>query len=91
MFGIEIINNREYLYLQGYVFVEEAWKKVEDMKQEKTPRSLERLIKDFRASAGDFEKFDKSMDLREKTLFKGWFHSMRREIPKFATHVQDAN
>ena len=91
MFGIEIINNREYLYLQGYVFVEDAWKKVEDMKQEKTPRSLERLIKDFRASAGDFEKFDKSMDLREKTLFKGWLHSMRREIPRFATHAEDAN
>ena len=91
MFGIEIINNQEYLYLQGYVFVGENWKKIEEMKQEKTPRSLDKLIKDFEASAGDFEKFNKSMDMREKSLFKGWLHSMRKEIPRFATHAEDAN
>ena len=91
MFGIEIINNQEYLYLQGYVFVGETWKKIEEMKQEKTPRSLDKLIKDFEASAGDFEKFNKSMDMREKSLFKGWLHSMRKEIPRFATHAEGAN
>ena len=91
MFGIEIINNQEYLYLQGYVFVGETRKKIEEMKQEKTPRSLDKLIKDFEASAGDFEKFNKSMDMREKSLFKGWLHSMRKEIPRFATHAEDAN
>lgn len=91
MFGIEIINNCEYLYLDGYVLVGNDWKKIEEMKEQKQPRSLEKLIKDFRASAGDFEKFQKSMDLREQTLFKGWFLQMRREIPKFASHVQDAN
>ena len=91
MFGIEIINNREYLYLDGYVLVDNDWKKLEEMKDQKQPRSLEKLIKDFRASAGDFEKFHNSMDLREKTLFKGWLHQMRKEIPRFATHVEDAN
>ena len=91
MFGIEIINKREYLSCMGYVLVQEDWKRIEEMKKEKQPRSLEKLIKDFRASAGDFEKFNSSMDLREQTLFKGWITQMRREIPRFATHVQDAN
>ena len=91
MLSTEIINNQEYIYLQGYVLVEGEWKKLEEMKEQKEPRSLERLIKDFRASAGDFEKFNKSMDLREQTLFKGWIRQMRREIPKFATHVEDSN
>ena len=91
MFGIEIIGNQEYLYLDGYVLVNNEWKKLEEMKDQKEPRSLERLIKDFRASAGDFEKFNKSMDLREQTLFKGWIRQMRREIPKFATHVEAPN
>ena len=91
MFGTEIINNHEYLYLDGYVLVDNDWKKVEEMKDQKQPRSLEKLIKDFESSAGNFEKFHKSMDLREKTLFKGWLNQMRREIPKFATHVEDAN
>ena len=91
MFSIEIIDNKEYLYLDGYVLVGNHWKKIEEMKEQKQPRSLEKLIKDFRASAGDFEKFDKSMDIREQILFKGWIRQMRREIPKFATHVEDAN
>jgi hypothetical protein len=54
MFGIEIINNREYLYLQGYVLVENDWKKVQEMKDQKQPRSLEKLIEEFTASAGEF-------------------------------------
>ena len=91
MFGIEIINNKEYLYCQGYVLVENTWRNLKDMTKQKEPRSLEKLIKDFRASAGDFEKFNKSMDIREQTLFKGWIRQMRREIPKFATHVEDPN
>lgn len=91
MFSTEIINNHEYLYLQGYVLVENDWKKVEEMKDQKQPRSLEKLIKDFRASAGDFEKFNKSMDTREQTLFKGWLNQMRKEIPRFATHAEDVN
>jgi hypothetical protein len=91
MFSTEIINGQEHIFLMGYVLVNDQWKKIEEMKQEKEPRSLERLIKDFRASAGDFEKFNKTMDMREQILFKGWMRQMRREIPKFATHVEDAN
>ena len=91
MFSTEIINNQEYIYLGGYVLVNNEWKKAEEMKDQKQPRSLERLIKDFRASAGDFEKFNQSMDIREQILFKGWIRQMRREIPRFATHVEDAN
>lgn len=91
MFSTEIINDREHIILMGYVLVNGEWKKIEEMKQEKTPRSLDKLIKDFEASAGDFEKFNKSMDMREKSLFKGWLHSMRKEIPRFATHAEDAN
>lgn len=91
MFGTEIINGQEHITLMGYVLVGDEWKKREEMKQEKQPRSLEKLIKDFRASAGDFEKFNRSMDLREQTLFKGWLHQMRKEIPRFAIHVEDAN
>ena len=91
MFSTTIINGQEHIFLMGYVLVDNEWKKEEEMKEQKQPRSLEKLIKDFRASAGDFEKFQKTMDRREQTLFKGWFNQMRREIPKFATHVQDAN
>ena len=91
MFSTEIINNQEYIYLGGYVLVNDEWKIVEEMKDQKQPRSLERLIKDFRASAGDFEKFNQSMDIREQILFKGWIRQMRREIPRFATHVENSN
>ena len=44
---------------------------------EKTPRSLEQLIADFNASSGEFAKFHKAMNEREKILFKGWLHQMR--------------
>jgi hypothetical protein len=91
MFGTEIINNQEYIYLDGYVLVREEWKKVEEMKDQKQPRTIKKLVKDFRASAGDFEKFNQSMDIREQILFKGWIHQLRKEIPRFATHVEDAN
>lgn len=91
MFGIEIINNHEYLLCDGYVLVGGEWKNLREMKDQKTPRSLEKLIKDFESSAGNFEKFNNEMDMREKSLFKGWLNSMRKEIPRFATHVEDSN
>jgi len=91
MFGTEIINNQEYIYLDGYVLVKDEWKKIEEMKDQKQPRTVEKLVKDFKASAGDFEKFNQSMDSREQILFKGWIHQLRKEIPRFATHVEDAN
>lgn len=91
MFSTETINSQDHIFLMGYVFVEGEWKNIEEMKNQKQPRSLDKLIKDFEASAGDFEKFNKSMDLREKTLFKGWLHQMRKEIPRFATHAENSN
>ena len=91
MLGTEIINNQEYIYLQGYVLVNNKWKKIEEMKDQKQPRTIEKLVKDFKATAGDFEKFNQSMDSREQILFKGWIHQLRKEIPRFATHVEDAN
>ena len=60
MFGTEIINNQEYIYLDGYVLVKDEWKKLEEMKQEKQPRTIKQLIRDFEKSAGDFEKFNKN-------------------------------
>jgi hypothetical protein len=59
--------------------------------KERTPRDLKTLIKAFQNSAGDFERFNDSMDEREFVLFKGWLASMRREIPKFAYHGEDSN
>lgn len=58
---------------------------------EKKPRDLATLIKDFQNSAGDFERFNDSMDEREFILFKSWLASMRREIPKFAYHGEDTD
>ena len=89
MFGIEIIGNHEYLFCEGYVLVGEEWKRIQEMKDIKQPRTLEKLISDFESSAGNFEKFHQEMDMREKTLFKGWLNKMRREIPRFATHDED--
>ena len=91
MFSIEVIKNKEYISCLGYVLTGEDWKKIEDMTQEKQPRTIKQLIRDFEKSAGDFEKFNKSMDLREQTLFKGWISQMRKEIPAFAYHAQHSN
>jgi len=91
MFGTEIINNQEYISCMGYILTGDDWKKIEEMKDQKQPRTIKKLVKDFRASAGDFEKFNQSMDIREQILFKGWIHQLRKEIPRFATHVEDAN
>ena len=91
MLSTEIINSQEYIYLQGYVLVKNEWKKLEDMTQEKQPRNIKQLIKDFEKSAGDFEKFNKSMGLREQTLFRGWISQLRKEIPAFAYHDEHSN
>ena len=91
MFGTEIIDNQEYIYLDGYVLVKDEWKKLEEMKQEKQPRTIKQLIRDFEKSAGDFEKFNKTMDMREQILFKGWIRQLRREIPRFAYHGEHSN
>jgi hypothetical protein len=61
------------------------------MKDQKEPRTLEKLIRDFESSAGNFDKFHKEMDEREKSLFKGWMNRMRKEIPRFATHAENSN
>lgn len=58
---------------------------------ENSVRDLKTLIRDFQNSAGDFEKFNDSMNERESVLFKGWLVSLRREIPKFAYHGEDSN
>ena len=91
MFGTEIIDNQEYIYLQGYVLVNNEWKKLEEMKDQKQPRTIKQLIRDFEKSAGDFEKFNKTMDMREQILFKGWIRQLRREIPRFAYHGEHSN
>ena len=91
MFGIEIIKKKEYISCMGYILTGDDWKKIEDMTQEKQPRNIKQLIKDFEKSAGDFEKFNKSMGLREQTLFRGWISQLRREIPAFACHGQHSN
>ena len=49
--------------------------------KEKTPRTVDQLVADFKASAGKFAEFNKGMDEREKTLFKGWLAQMR-EVPE---------
>ena len=91
MFGIVIIEKKEYISCLGYVLTGDDWKKIEDMTKEKQPRTIKQLIKDFEKSAGDFEKFNKTMDLREQTLFKGWISQLRKEIPAFAYHAQHSN
>ncbi len=75
----------------GYILTGDDWKKIEDMTQEKQPRAIKQLIKDFEKSAGDFEKFNKSMGLREQILFRGWINQLRKEIPAFAYHGEHAN
>jgi hypothetical protein len=48
---------------------------------EKTPRTLEQLVIDFKASAGRFAEFNAGMDAREKPIFKGWLSKMRTTEP----------
>jgi hypothetical protein len=91
MFGIVIIEKKEYISCLGYILTGGDWKKIEDMTKEKQPRTIKQLIKDFEKSAGDFEKFNKTMDAREQTLFKGWIRQLRTEIPAFAYHGEHSN
>jgi hypothetical protein len=91
MFGLVIIEKKEYISCLGYVLTGDDWKKIEDMTKEKQPRTIKQLIKDFEKSAGDFEKFNKTMDAREQTLFKGWIRQLRTEIPAFAYHGEHSN
>lgn len=51
--------------------------------KEKAPRTLEQLVADFKASAGNFVAFNNGMNEREKTIFKGWLSKMR-ETPTLA-------
>jgi superoxide dismutase len=46
-------------------------------KKEKTTRTLENLVEDFKSSFGNFQTFNKGMDAREKTIFKGWLNKLR--------------
>ncbi len=46
-------------------------------KNERTPRTIEQLEKDFQAAAGNFNSFNRGMNERERTLFKGWLRKMR--------------
>lgn len=43
------------------------------------PRTVETLVKDFSAAAGNFEEFYNEMNEREKILFKGYLHQLRVE------------
>jgi hypothetical protein len=45
--------------------------------KERAPRTLEQLVADFKASAGNFVAFNNGMNEREKHLFKGWLAQMR--------------
>lgn len=59
-------------------------KNSEKAPETKTPRTLDALVKEFNNSIGNFAKFNKSMDSREKILFKGWLNKMRQTGPSVA-------
>jgi hypothetical protein len=48
--------------------------KIQEVKE---PRALEILIQEFKNSVGNFNQFNREMDAREKTLFKGWLQKLR--------------
>ena len=64
MFSQKIIKGKEMLTFDGVPLNDNV-------------RTVEELVEEFKASAGKFEEFDKSMNARERTLFKGWLQSMR--------------
>jgi len=45
---------------------------------EKTPRTLEALVQEFKSSVGNFATFNRSMTPKERTVFKGWLAELRR-------------
>jgi hypothetical protein len=49
--------------------------------QERTPRGIDQLVLDFQALAGNFGKFNRGMNERERVLFKGWLSKMRATPP----------
>ena len=46
-------------------------------KAEKTPRTLEVLVQEFKNSVGNFETFNRNMTSKERADFKGWLAEMR--------------
>lgn len=52
--------------------------------KERTPRSISQLVQDFEDSAGNFKKFHKGMNEREKVLFKGWLARLRATPPRIS-------
>jgi hypothetical protein len=53
-------------------------------KNERSPRSINQLEKDFEAAAGSFNTFNRGMNERERILFKGWLRKMRETPQKIA-------
>ena len=45
--------------------------------QETAPRTLEVLVQEFRNSVGNFTTFNRSMNTKERTMFKGWLIQLR--------------
>jgi len=45
--------------------------------QETTPRPLEVLVQEFKNSVGNFVTFNRSMNSKERTMFKGWLIQLR--------------
>ena len=44
---------------------------------EKTPRTLEVLVQEFKNSVGNFATFNRNMSARERVIFKGWLNQLR--------------
>jgi hypothetical protein len=44
---------------------------------ETAPRPLEVLVQEFKNSVGNFVTFNRSMNSKEKTMFKGWLNQLR--------------
>jgi hypothetical protein len=47
------------------------------MAVENKNRTLDQLVEDFKASAGNFTAFNDNMNDDEKVIFKGWLAGMR--------------
>lgn len=45
--------------------------------QETAPRTLEVLVQEFRNSVGNFTTFNRSMNSKERNMFKGWLSQLR--------------
>lgn len=49
------------------------------MEKQNQSRDLEKLIQEFESAFGNFGKFHRSMDKKEKSIFKGWLAKMRKK------------